>query len=367
MGRTPPARWARLLVLTLGLVARSQTALGDEPADAALNAVPPRVDVAIVGRVPGGDALGTRVQSWFAAQPTAVSVRAAPVLATEEVLAKREWTGVKVWVVLRSSSAARLFFAVAGSDEGTPRYLVRDVTLAGGLDELGMEQVTQVIYLSALALWTGTQQSSRQDVERGLAQEQTVDRPETPPPVSRRVSSNAGFSSVLGAGYFARFAGDEGTTHALSTSLGVGHPVGRFMVLGRVEAALLLPHRASANGLTLDLRGASFAAGALLVHELFDRTWGAVELGAGADVVNYRALAVDDPALQVDADETEARPFLRLRAGAARALGPVSLGVGAGVALQLLRTHYDAVDGANRSEIFAPWPVQPELHASATW
>jgi hypothetical protein len=353
-------------VLLLGLCAEPRALAGADAGESA-QAFPPRVDVAIVGSMPGGDALGSRVESWFAAQPTTVSVRSMPLLAAGEVLGARELTGVKVWVVLRSPSVARLFFAVAETEAGTPRYLVRDVTLDGGLDELGMEQVTQVIYVSALALWSGTLQSSRQDVERGLAPDPAPHRPATARPEAAPARSRAGFSSAIGVGYSARFAGEEGTTHAPSATFGVQHPVGRLTIGGRFEAALLLPHRAQENGLTLDLHGVSFAAGALLLGELFDGTSGSVELGAGFDVVNFEALSIDDPTLRAEADETESRPFVRVRSGVVRALGPVSLGVGAGLSIQLFRTHYDAEDGAKRSELLAPWLLQPELDASVTW
>jgi len=190
---------------------------------------------------------------------------------------------------------------------------------------------------------------------------------EPPPRATPPRAAPAALQVSLGFEYFARFAGDEGVTHGPAALRGLSAPLGSFSARGAVQAALLVPHQASAEGVSVDLQGASFALGASLSHPVLGKTFAAAELAFGLDVMSYAVSIPDDPTLVPQDSATEARPFLRLRVGFGYDVGPLGLSAGVGPVVQLLRTHYDVVEDGVRSELFAPWQVQPELFASAIW
>jgi hypothetical protein len=355
-------RWA--LGFTL-LLAPAHVEANEAPAPV-VNKLPPRVTLAVVGSASKLGLLEVRLASWFRFQPTKLTVRRADAVDAHEVLSPVGEADVRVWLVPRGSDTHRLFFTVIERVGSMPRYLVRDVTLDGGFDELGVEQVAQVIYLSSAALWAGTLESSREEVELRLDREPAA----PPPPVapeSAPKSAPATLDNVLGFEYTLRFAGDEGTSHGPAATLGVTLPIGEQAIGARVQAGLILPDSIEKRGIALNLRGASFSLAALLSQPVFERVSAAAELGLGLDVVRYRVDAITDPTLIAARSETESRPFVRLRAGLIRNVGHVRLGIAAGTAIQLLRTHYDVIDEGRRQPWLTPWRVQPELAGSVTW
>ncbi|HEY3498477.1 MAG TPA: hypothetical protein VGK73_27490 [Polyangiaceae bacterium] len=356
------ARGAALGIAVLSSVSRARAQAEAVDASVEPRAAPPRVAVASVGQMPGLEALEVRLRSWFGPESTELSVRRLDALDPNEVLSPSGEAGVRVFLVQRSPDTVRLFFTVIEQNQASPRYLVRDVTLDGGLDELGIEQVTQVIYLSSSALWSGVVESPRQEVEQRLAPERA---PAPPPKPAARPSERAPrLRGVLGFEYAFRFAGEEGVTHGPAAVLGLGRSHGALALGTRLSAALILPHTSESQAVTLDLRGASFALGAFLSGRVLDRTSAIAEVGLGLDVVRYRVEALADPTLVAGQSEREVRPFLRLRLGLAEEFGPLKVGVAAGACVQFLRTHYDIVEESGNEELFSVWPVQPEIAAS---
>jgi hypothetical protein len=355
-------RWA--LGFTLWL-APAHVEANEAPARA-VNDLPPRVALAVVGSQSKLGLLEVRLASWFRWQPTELSVRRADEVDAHEVLSPIGEAGVRVWLVPHGPDTARLFFTVVERSGSMPRYLVRDVTLDGGFDELGVEQVAQVIYLSSTALWAGTLESSREEVELRLDR-----KPASPPPPGARESAPksqpATLESLLGFEYTLRSAGDEGTSHGPAATLGVNHPIGEQAIGARAQAGLIFPHSVEKRGIALDLRGASFYLGALLSQPAFERLSAVTELGLGLDVVRYRVDAITDPTLVAARSETETRPFVRLRAGLTRSISHVTAGIAAGASIQLLETHYDVLDQGRRQRWLTPWQLQPELAGSVTW
>lgn len=381
MRRVPSFRVVRVAALLFATFARLSLARAEvsEPASAQAPALrPARVRIALVGDADGLTALEARIESWFRPQLTELIVTREKALAANDVLSPADESLVGVWVVPRSATSVRLFFTVVAKPGSVPRYLVRDVNLDGGLDELGMEQITQMIYLSTSALWAGLVESPRSEVEEQLAPEPPApSEPMAPlaPPAEEQPTPRAAPPSAtspalhvsLGFEYFARFAGNEGVTHGPAALLGLSVPLGSFSARGAVQAALLVPHEASTEGVAVDLQGASFALGATLLHPVLGKTFASAELAFGLDVINYAVSIPEDPTLVAQDSATEARPFLRLRVGFGYHVGPLGLSAGVGPVVQLLRTHYDVVEDGVRSELFAPWLVQPELFASAIW
>src|SRR5689334_20487331 len=132
----------RSLVIGVLLSAFDATALAqvapETPAPRSTTA-PPNVTLAFVGDEADVAALEARVTSWFHAQGTLTQSSRVPAMDAMAFFSSRE-PGVRIWIVLKSPSSVRLFFAVQEL-ESAPRFLVRDVELDGGLDEIGLEQI----------------------------------------------------------------------------------------------------------------------------------------------------------------------------------------------------------------------------------
>ncbi len=238
----------------------SRAAADPKVAHATPASAPPRVDVTLVGSAASEEAVQGRILSWFQAQRTAATATRTDALDSTAVLAPSDDPGIRVWVVLTDATVAHVFFTVEEPHHGR-RYLVSDVLLTGGLDEVGVEQLAQVVYLSASALWAGNVESTRQEVEEGLRRREADARPPPPPaaptlpPPStvlppRPVAPPAPEGRVavtVGSAYTLRAQGDEGLSQAVGSAVGVLWRR-RFTEVGaRLRADVFVPHEQPAG------------------------------------------------------------------------------------------------------------------------
>jgi hypothetical protein len=139
MRRRTVGAWSAVVgavfVLAPRLVLAATSAAAADPVAEHANA--PSVEIAVVGDFAGANAVGARVASWFEGQSMQARTTRVSKLSPEVVFAPGDTAGVRLWVVLASPTAARLFFAVQEQPGSQPRFLVQDVELAGGVDELG--------------------------------------------------------------------------------------------------------------------------------------------------------------------------------------------------------------------------------------
>lgn len=346
---------------------------------------PSAVHVVIVGQAPAS--LEERISSWFPASSMVTTVTRQESLDPAEVLHPATIWPVGVWVVIREPGA-RLFFSVDMADGTKPRYLTNDLELEHGLDEVGMEQLAQVVYFSSLALWRGELESARNDVERALelgppseqsaAVQDGTRREEpgaaaapkavpanvpadvpAPGPYPRRTARSA-WRLHTGLEYAARARGAEG--------LGQG-PGALFAFLrsnrqarsgGRLHLDLLLPTRPSRREVELDVRGYSLSVGVFLSSPVgpffFD-----VELATGLDLIHYSTYSVDNPALRRESSGLDVRPIACAGLGLEATVERFRIGLSSRVTAQVLRTQYELEDPAGRSQLLEPWIIQPGL------
>ena len=123
-------------------------------------ASPPQVDIVVIQDERVVDALQSKTLSWFGGSMTRVKTRQEARLDPAVVLAPSPIAGVRVWIVPRNTTTVWLYFVVQAESGGMPRYLVHELLLDNGLDELGLEQVAQVVYFASQALWAGQLQST---------------------------------------------------------------------------------------------------------------------------------------------------------------------------------------------------------------
>jgi len=335
----------------------------------------PRVDIAVVQNACDAMALQTKTLSWFVGSVTLVSARQEPGLDAGAVLAQSPVAGVRVWIVARTATTVWLYFAVQPEPGRVPRYLVRDIELDRGFDELGMEQVAQVVYLSSMALWTGQLQSTRSQLEDRLSATFLLPPPSTPgprwsamptavaaksgPAPNKAWQGRSGWMLHSELAYGLRLQGREGIAQGPLGALRFLHASGDLELGGRLSVQFLLPHRQQSDPVVLDLRGYSIRAAPWLSFRKASDLSVTAELGPGMDVVRYSVKSTADPSLQPVPSQWEVRPIAWLAIGIESGSSRIRFGLEASLSVQLLRTHYDLVDGSQHIELLAPWIIQP--------
>ncbi len=370
-------RVALLLTIPAMVCAPTRVASGQpSSAPAAAHAAPAAVHVVVVGTKPGPSFL-EGLQSWFGAG-TSVSLAYEPTLSAESVLSPATTDSerrVEVWIDLRKLEAAHTYFVVAGQRH--PRFLVRDVPLDNGLDEIGQERVSEAVYASALALWEGTADTPRAELERDLgyaASPVEQPNPPLPPPpadmappgavpTARRSAPPArpparDYRYSVGSGYGITARGEEGLAHGpelWGTLLWGRHRTAAGVWL---SAQYLLPVEPSASNVALRIDGARFRLGPAVRHAVGDF---AFETGAGigADVIHYVATTTA-PARALPGN-TETRPVANIYAATQLSVGGGRFGLVVQVHFQLEDTHYAVVRPSGPENVLTPWRVQPGL------
>jgi hypothetical protein len=348
-----------------------------EPTRGARENTLPSVTLAVVGDPGDAAAVDARVVSWFHEQGTPTRSSRQPAVDAGAVFSPTGEPGVRIWILLKLPALVRVFFAVEEPANRPLRYLVRDVALDGGLDELGLEQVAQVVNLSALALWAGNLESSRQEVETGLGVVAPLESspvgtagpstPSAPSAPSKDPGADWRARVTVGVEYAARLAGPEGLVHGPGANMGVLFRHRPFEIGPRFHAQLILPREVTHSGVALELHGAALGLGLAAARQTAERVWATGEVGTGLDLVEYEATSFGDASLRASATRPELRPLAYASLGVRADLGAVSITGAVLLAVQFLHTHYDISDRSERSELFGPWVVQPGLTTSVIW
>jgi hypothetical protein len=314
-----------------------------------------RIEVTLVDAVAADPTLGARITSWFDAAQFEVRITRALRLDAAEVLAPAAGEGVRVWVTLPDTQHARLYFAARDGSGAHTRYLLRDIALDGGLDELGSERIATVLHLSSLALLEGQLPSERASVEASLAAQPPpppVASPPPAPPISAPPRER--FVLTLGVGYGALLRGDEGVGHGPRVSLEAQR---QHLGIGLLLTSSL-PHTVHFDGVALRLYALSFAPLASASLALTARLRLHGYAGPLLSLVRFQP-----ERHSADIDLRGAARELRFSVlaglGLRIALGRVVLGIALECAASLEDTHYDVVRNGQRQRIAEPWPVTP--------
>jgi hypothetical protein len=361
---------------------------GDRTAGSTLADAPPKVSLAIVGEAAGSKDLGGRIGSWFHA-PTAVDVTRLARLAASSVFAPTGEPGMRIWVIVLSATSAHIVFAVEQGAGQPARYLVHDMELEHGLDELAIEQLSQVVYMSAMALWAGNVESSRRDVEESLLP--------APPALTTAAAPTAGGAGVAarsplgarqaapardqatpaadavqthvraGLDYELRDAGDEGALQTVGVTVGVERRQSAWDLGANLVGSVLVPNQPAKSGIHLDVRGVTLGLGLEAARRIGGGTWVGVEAGPGIELVSYEVTSIDQASLQPNAGGVNPRPIASVRAGVRADVGPARVGLDALLVVGMTRTHYDVLVDGNKSEVLVPWIAQPGLALAVSW
>jgi hypothetical protein len=316
-----------------------------------------RIEVTLVDAAAADPTLGARIASWFDAARFDVELARATQLDPATVLAPASGEGVRVWVTLVDVQHARLYFAALEASGERTLYLLRDIALDAGLDELGSERIATVLHLSSLALLEGQLESERESVEASLHVEPpppAAPPPATPAPAPTPQPTRERFRLALGVGYGLVLRGDEGLGHGPRASLEALRAHFGFGLLFTSS----LPRTLRFEDVALRLYSLSLTPllGGHLV--LSPRLSLRAYAGPSLSLVRFQPeSAASDVVLTGAARELRVSVLAGL--GVRLALGRVDLGLALECAVPLEHTHYDIERAGQRQRIAEPWPVMP--------
>lgn len=377
--------------------------------------LPPLVELVVVPPVSEGEVappviatLGQRLRGWFRSSGVVTTYDYAPELSQRRVLQQNGQAGVRVWVVFSDSisqnhqGSAHLYFSVERSANQELKFLWRSVELPSGLDELGVEELVQVIHLASLALWEGTIETSREEVTEQLGRERgalpinapptgssnMLDRPSTDalraaaaaygwrPAFVRITQANVSvvrdgqdgkLEPALGIGYLVRWRGKERAATGPELMLGANYWFDRYAVGARVTWQSLFTQEIALTPAAFEVGGSSLRLGGNFTVSLHPSLHFATEIGGGLDIIRYRTLGPTDPQWEVQQEAHDLRPFIYLGAGLQRRMGRLQVGLAALLAVQVRRTRYGFVTGDAYAAQLTPWRVQPGLRLELSW
>jgi hypothetical protein len=305
-----------------------------------------RVRVHVIGELGKDETFRQRVQSWFEPEGFQVTVEAAAYLEPRRVLAPEQGALVDAWITLRGPRAARLYFVNTDPQSGRAKYLLRDLELQNGLDEVAAEALSQAVHWSAVALLEGQVVTSREQVEASL------DAAPTPEPAPRKAEPEPSLPPSPpekkprwrydgSLGYALAFASDEGASH--------GPRLAGFVDveawLAQVRLQAWLPHSHQLPSAKLELDGGSFLLS--VGPRLYRSDWLLLTALGGASLEWTRFTASGDAPFTPEPSASELRPSLSIGARVALGRGPRVVLVPE-LSLSLRRSRYEVAHGAQR-------------------
>ena len=278
-----------------------------------------------------------------------------------------------VFVVPGLGGNVGLYFRAPGGQ----RFLLRGVLLRAGFDDVGREQIGQIVDTAVASLLHSRDGLTREEAQLALPSDPAAARPPTeangaaaPTPVVPRPPSNPAVAAPGAARPQAELEGWLALRYgavALGTALGVAHGPGLELGLG-VQRGYLLRVRT-----TLERDFPQSLETSLIAAELTRVRWSVAgdaglslnrtqmllaSFGAGQDRLDIKPTAragssiAPAPAFQDQAPVVHAE--LRYEA----ALGRIRLAAALGADASLVETHYD-IAHPERERVVKPWLVRP--------
>ena len=295
---------------------------------------------------------------------------------------------VWVFVALERERRARLYFRGPFGE----RFLLRELSLRAGLDEVGRELIARVVQTSTVALLRSREGISRAQAEVEVARvaAQSPDAASEPAaepkaatpahadddapgavPADQEDDASAPSerqerSWLLGVRVLGGWTGGD-----LGARLGAGIEAGVRLLRAssprlRVRLAFepSLPQSIDAGGIEAEVISWPLRLG-------LDLGWArgahAFWLGAstGIDVVRLSSDRASDPSLSLSAPATYLRPVSRAELRYELAQGPLLLSAALMLDVAWARSHYDVIADGTRTRVATPWRLRPALALGA--
>jgi hypothetical protein len=271
---------------------------------------------------------------------------------------------VHVFVSLSSRTLARLYLRGPSGQ----RFLLRELPLRDGLDEVGCESIAQVVATSTQALLHSGAGVDRETARADLLEEAeaaplpppavvsvrpAVRKPETAPPSLRFELAGRASGAWTGAALRQRLGG--------GLELGLSEPLhGSLWLRERLLFEQFAVQHLQASGLAAEVRTSALRLGVDLM-----RAWAAHSFGAGllagVDLLAIAPKKASDPAWSLAKKGVDSVPVLRAELNYEWQFGALYLGLSAYADLALIDSHYEVQDGASVRRVAHPWRVAPGL------
>jgi hypothetical protein len=268
----------------------------------------------------------------------------------------RSW----VFIVLRGEHAARLYFRGPLGK----RFLLRELSLRSGLDEVGRESIAQVVETSTGALLHSTAGISRDEASASILRERTEPARTPPSPRTTPKAATERRPATLEVALGARGGllwNRSDPAAAVGGEGALGLRVARAFV---ARTRVAVEYRASQTIATPDV-SVSFGSVALRggvdggfftgPHAVF------LGLGAGVDFDHVSSSAGRDRSLSLAPASDDTTAVLRCELRYELALGKLWLAASAFSDFATVRTHYDVARAGGTTRIGELWSVRPGL------
>jgi hypothetical protein len=347
---------------------------------------PDRAHVVLVGEAGRGEELSAVLSELLTRQNVVPDFERRERFRSNALL--EESTGdSRVWVFVTRPSphVARLYFRGPHGN----RFLLRELALKNGLDELGRELIAQVVETSTVALLRSEAGLSREEASRDLSlqgepQEGGDDIPVVAalPPSAQSAEppgdANDGaptarggpsrFTYELSARLAEKWAGSD-----FSIDTGVGAETGlayglspSLFVRGRLVFEYGLGQSIETASVNADVQTSALRLGVDLGTRRGPHGF-AAGVSAGADVTRVQPAQPPDASLAPAARFTDTTPVVRLEARYELALGAFRATAGVLGDVSLEDTHYDVRIGDGSTPVAEPWAVRPGLALTVGW
>jgi hypothetical protein len=272
-------------------------------------------------------------------------------------------SSLRVWIDLRVASEARLTL------ERADRFVVRRIALSDGLDELGREQIGQIVRFAALAVRAGEGETlTRTEARSAVA--------DWPPPRGREIAMrteaalNAAPRPTLAFGAIASVVAlsrEIPLVHELALGAEVGAVVGA-RISGWLEAAYRLPAPYRADPIGVEIGGAALRLGLAAGTRGTRYVAAVINAGIGVERISFAPIGAAASVEPAPADAFwSATARVALTVGF-RATDRLTIGARLACDIAAADVHYDLRDAAGAPHrVLTPFRLAPGLGLGVTW
>ncbi len=326
------------------------------------------VDIVVVGDV---QALGKVQQAVGARGPARAQLRwswRADFLASDVLVPDAGDARARCVIDLSRATLARLYFA----DAAAQRFLIRDLQLLAGLDELAKEELAQIIQASLEALLENTAAGlTREQVSRVMREHADPPHPlrravaaaattsEQPSAASARRESSSPWS--VDVFYAAQsYARRVAAAHGPGAGLTLRWPRRAPRISGWLTGQYWLPQRFEGELVGAKLDTVALRAGMSLERQFAERVAVGVRAGLGFDLVHVspRTNAPERVTLTSEHWSSPLVVCVALRANF-QLSRLMSVDVSLLADADFNHRHYDVQAPNGRNVVLEPWPVRP--------
>jgi hypothetical protein len=264
----------------------------------------------------------------------------------------------RAWIDCSRPDRVRIYFA----NWSTGRFLVREVLLPDGLNELALETLGQVIETSLSALIA--------DDKTGMSRAEITSVLERAPIIEPATSKGSStWGARWGAFYAVQvFAPEELIEQGPGLTAALAQREGRWRPAGWISAQYQLPETIQTDLIGVRLDTIALRAGAELTRELTARVALALHIGMGPDAVHVapRQGSTQHASLSPERFSWEYAAQFAL-VGTTRIDAGVVLSAALLADADLSVRHYDVIVDGSAVRALTPWRVRPGLMAGFTW